>query len=130
LHGGRGPTLVRADDAVGIAEQICDERATVDWRGGVDYTVEFPDGHPVVEDDAGADLREYGGAEAGGGYAAVFVSPGAGFDRSGRAAGRRQFGERFRAGRGCAVVATRGRAGGEFYRIYGSRAGDRAGVRT
>src|SRR5258707_10969126 len=67
LHGRRGAQIVWADDAFGVTEQIRDERAAVDWCRRTDYTMEFSDGDSVVEDDAGADLREYSGAEAGGG---------------------------------------------------------------
>ena len=77
LHGGRRPPPVRSDDAVGVAEQICDERAPVDRRGGIDHAVEFSDGDSVVEDDAGAGLRKHGRVEAGGRHAAFFVSLGA-----------------------------------------------------
>ena len=39
-----------------------------------DYAVEFSDGHPFVEDDAGADQRQYAGPEARRGYAALVLS--------------------------------------------------------
>ena len=39
---GEGPEIVRPDDSVGIAEQICDERATADWRVRNDYPWNFP----------------------------------------------------------------------------------------
>ena len=59
-----------------------------------DHAVEFSDGDSFVEDDAGAGQREYRGAQAGGGYAALFVSPGANSGGSRFAAGRRESGER------------------------------------
>jgi hypothetical protein len=40
-----------------------------------DHAVELSDGDSVVEDDAGADLREHAGDQAGGGHAALDGQP-------------------------------------------------------
>ncbi len=59
---------------------------------GIDHAVEFSDGDSVVEDDAGAGERKHRCIEAGGGYAALFVSPCADACGRGFAAGRRELG--------------------------------------
>ena len=59
-----------------------------------DYALEFPDGHSFLENDARAGQWKYRGAEAGGRHAAVFLSPGANFDRGWLAERRCEPGER------------------------------------
>ena len=71
-----------------------------------DYAVEFSHGDSVVEDHAGAGLREHGGDQAGRGYAAFDLQPGADSGRSRAAARRRERGERHRAGGGRAAGAS------------------------
>ena len=47
------------DDAVGAARQVQHERADADRRRRRDHAVELPDRDPVVEDRAGARLRQH-----------------------------------------------------------------------
>ena len=128
---GRRPAAVWADDSFGVAEQVCDERAAVDRRVRDDYAVEFSDGDSFVEDDAGAGVRKYGGVEAGGGYAAVVLSPGADFDGSRFAARSGESGERrWARTRERPLAGTQGRAGGELHRFNGGGPDYRADVRA
>src|SRR5580704_10468410 len=70
-RGGKAP--VWANHAVGTAEQICDVRAHVRGSGGADLSLEFSDGDPFVESNAGAGDGKYGGDQAGGRYAAIHL---------------------------------------------------------
>src|SRR5436190_1913978 len=99
LHGRRGPPHVRADDSVGAARQVQHERASADRRGRRDHAVELPDRDPVLEDRAGARLREHRRLQAGDGHA-----------RSRRALRRAVRGGRA-AGRSAEHRARRGRRG-------------------
>src|SRR5256885_16258519 len=64
LHGRRRATFVWANDSFGTAKQIRHERAAVHWGVRNDHALEFSDGHSVLENDAGADLRKYSGHQA------------------------------------------------------------------
>ena len=65
LHGGRGAPAVRPDGAVGAARQVRDVGAPADRRLLGHHAVELPDGDPVVEDRAGARLRQHRRVQAG-----------------------------------------------------------------
>ena len=69
--GGRGPAPARADDAVGAAQQVRDVGPAADRRLRDDHRLELPDGRAVVEDPAGARLRQHGGLQARRGSAAL-----------------------------------------------------------
>ena len=59
LHGGRGAPAVRPDRPLGAARQVRDVGPAADWRLLDHHAVELSDGDPVVEDRAGARLRQY-----------------------------------------------------------------------
>ena len=69
LHGRRGPSPVRADDAVGAPEQVPDVRPHADRRRRGDHAVELPDRDSLVEDRPGARRGEHRRLQAGDGYA-------------------------------------------------------------
>ena len=94
---GEGRRLQGANDAVGAAQQVRHVRAPATGRLRHDHAVEFSHGHSVVEDHAGAGLREYRGDQAGGRHAALDLQPGADSERSGSAARRGERRERRRA---------------------------------
>ena len=52
-------------------------RAPASGRLRLDYALEFPHGHTVLEDHAGAGLRKHGGDQAGGRYAPFHLQFGA-----------------------------------------------------
>src|SRR6202171_6544931 len=130
LHGGGGAAAFWADDAVGTAEQIRHEHAAVRRRMRDDSAVEFSDGDTIVENDAGAGEREHGGAETGGGYAAIGVPSGASFGRGWRATGRSEYGKRRRAQRGRSACAAQASASDQLYGVHSGGAKHFASMRT
>ena len=68
--GGRRPAHVRPDRAVGAARQVRDVDAPADRRVRDDHRLELSDRGAVVEDPAGARLRQHGRVQAGRGSAA------------------------------------------------------------
>src|ERR1700688_4364655 len=71
--GRRGKTAVWPNHAVGTAEQVRDVGAHAGGSGWADLSLEFSDGDPVMESDAGAGNWKYGGDQAGGRYAALYL---------------------------------------------------------
>ena len=69
--GRRGPSPARPDHAVGAAQQVRDVGAAADRRLRNDHRLELPDGRAVLEDPAGARLRQHRRLQAGGGSAAL-----------------------------------------------------------
>ncbi len=69
LHGRRGSSPVRADDAVGAPEQVPDVRPHADRRRRGDHAVELPDRDSLVEDGPGARRGEHDRLQARDGYA-------------------------------------------------------------
>src|SRR5690348_6230307 len=63
FDGRGGPAHVWRYDAFRVAEQVRDVRSRTRRSGRSDYAVEFSDGDSLLEDNAGADLREHDGAE-------------------------------------------------------------------
>jgi hypothetical protein len=73
LHGWGRAAPIRPNNAVRAARQICDERAAIHRHVRTDNSMEFSDGHSLVENYARPYQREYRGAEARGRHAALFV---------------------------------------------------------
>ena len=63
--GRRGPSSVRADSAVGTAREVRDVDPSADRRLRHDHRLEFSDRGAVVEDPAGAGVRQHSGIQAG-----------------------------------------------------------------
>ena len=57
--GGGGAPAVRRHRPLGAARQVGDEHPRADRRGRAHHALELPDGHPVLEDDAGARHRQH-----------------------------------------------------------------------
>ena len=120
LHGGRGPPPVRSDRAVRAARQVRDVGATAARRVLDHHAVEFPDGDSVVEDRAGARVRQHRRVQAGHADAAVGGQLRQGAGGSRHPARRRQPGHRRPRCRRADDDARRGE-GRVVYRIDGSR---------
>ena len=72
---GEGRRLHGLHDAVRTPQQDGNVRSAAGWCLRVDHALEFSDGDSVVEDDAGADLRQYGCHQARRGYTAFNHQP-------------------------------------------------------
>ena len=123
LHGRRGPPPVGPDDAVRAARQVQHERAHADRRRRRDHAVELPDRDPVVEDRAGARLRQHGRLQAGDGHAAARPAIRRAARRGRRAGGRRQRRARRRARRRRPARPPPGRPGDHAHRLARDRGG-------
>ena len=78
LHGGRRAAAVRANHHFRAPQQVLHDGAQPPRRLRTDHAVEFPHGHSLLEDHAGADLRQYRGSETRHGHAAFRLQPRAG----------------------------------------------------
>ncbi len=71
LHRRRRPPTVRADRAVGAAQQVCHGHPPAAGRLRHDHAVELPHGDPVVEAVSRAGRRQHRGHQARAGHAAL-----------------------------------------------------------
>ena len=90
LHGRRGPAAVRADDPVRAPRQVQHERAPADRCRRCDHAVELPDRDSLLEDPAGARLREHRRLQAGDRHACARRALRGAAERRGRPGRRRQ----------------------------------------
>ena len=117
LQRRRGPPAVRADRAVGDAEQVCHGGAAADRGVRHDYAVEFPHGDFFVEAAAGDCVRQHLRHQAGAGHSALDFQSGARAHGRGAAQGRDQHRRRIRPGGGRSAGRTCRRSRGFVYRI-------------
>ncbi len=64
LHGRRRPQTLRPPGPFRACQQVRHGCARTGGRLRPDHSVEFPDGHSMLENDAGARPRQYGRPEA------------------------------------------------------------------
>ena len=88
---------VRAHHAIGAAEQVRHGGADAHRRLRHDHALEFPHGDSVVEASARDRLRQHLRDQAGAGYSAFDLQPGAHAVGRGRPQGRNQYCQRIRS---------------------------------
>ena len=104
--GRRGPADGRRDGPVRAPRQVGDEHPPAARRGRDHHALELPDGHPVLEDDAGARDRQHGRLQAVVRHAALRDAPRRADGRGRLPAGRRQPRDRRRAARSATRSST------------------------
>ena len=128
--GGGGPSAVRGHGALRAARQVGDEHPGAHRGRGAHHALELPDGHPVLEDDAGAHQRQHRRAQAGVRHTRLRAAPGGAAGGGRPAAGCRQPRHRSGRDRGHGARGESRRAGHQLHRQQRHRQAHRGGRRA